>query len=929
MKKKQNQFLKKLMASTLGLVLLFSVLTPVGVKATSTQPIESGSSQKLNTDEDSAFVLANSNVQISDDYDPETASNDGMETNGAPAVGSVSATVGDPMVYWTQKWLNQTYGSVNGFGSVTVDGQTGSGTVNGLLRALQIELGISPPVNSFGDATSTLYAADPLHKQSGTNRKFAILQGALWCKGYNPGYHLSEDKNGIVTFNGVFDAGVEIAVKQLKTDAGFVSPDDVVTLNVMKALLSMDSFKLLPSYGGKAEIRAMQQKLNRKYEAYTGLTPCDGVYGRNTNRALIYALQAEEGLPVGTANGNFGNTTKLCCPEIPYNKDDSGAAKDFSGAFYTDTQISSFTELLQFALYVNGFGNGTVDGVFSANTEQLLRAFQKQYAIPETGKADLGTWLSLFLSCGDIDRAATAADCATILTAAKAQTLFDNGYRYIGRYLTGTYGGGISKALTESEAQIIFDAGLRFFPIYQTSATSNAYFTQAQGTADAAAAVAAAASLGVPPNTIIYFAVDFDALDSQVTSNIIPYFQKVYEAMSGGLYKTGIYGTRNVCSRVSALGYACSSFVGDMSTGFSGNLGFSIPDNWAFDQFATVTVGTGDGSIEIDKNGFSGRDLGVQALVSVSRVSGVTLNEAAKTLNVNQSFSLIATVSPANATNKDITWTSSDTSVATVSNGNVTAKKVGSAIITVTTADGKKTADCKVTVTQPVTGVSISNVTNNMIVGKTYTLKATVAPSDATNKTVTWQSSNTKVATISNTGKVVGIGSGTVKFTATASGKSKTVTVTVHSYVTLRIGKTKAIRNGVTATIDSQGTKPFKIAGKTMVPIRFVGEKMGGKVSYISDKQPIVMTYGNRRVELRLNSRGMKVTVGDVVSIITLDVAAQKRNGRTYIPLRAIGQALGFTIYYDSATEIIVVNNPSMSIGLRNERVAEGKRVIK
>ena len=50
-------------------------------------------------------------------------------------------------------------------------------------------------------------------------------------------------------------------------------------------------------------------QFNRKYEAYTGLVPCDGVYGRNTNKALIYAIQAEEGLPVGTATGNFGPTT--------------------------------------------------------------------------------------------------------------------------------------------------------------------------------------------------------------------------------------------------------------------------------------------------------------------------------------------------------------------------------------------------------------------------------------------------------------------------------------------------------------------------------------------------------------------------------------------------------------------------------------------
>ena len=66
----------------------------------------------------------------------------------------------------------------------------------------------------------------------------------------------------------------------------------------------------------------------------------------------------------------------------------------------------------------------------------------------------------------------------------------------------------------------------------------------------------------------------------------------------GGKYRLGIYGSRNVCTRVCNAGYACSSFVSDMSTGFSGNLGFTIPNNWAFDQFATTTISSNGKSIE-------------------------------------------------------------------------------------------------------------------------------------------------------------------------------------------------------------------------------------------------------------------------------------------------------------------------------------------
>ena len=171
---------------------------------------------------------------------------------------------------------------------------------------------------------------------------------------------------------------------------------------------------------------------------------------------------------------------------------------------------------------------------------------------------------------------------------------------------------GNTKKITRSEAQIIFDAGLSFFPIYQTSADENSYFTSDQGAIDANAAIAAAAELGIPKNTIIYFAVDYDCLDYQITSNVIPYFKSVHEVMSNSnTYRVGIYGTRNVCTRVSNKGYAESSFVGDMSTGFSGNLGFGMPSNWAFDQFYTTSIGSGSGCLEIDKDGFSGLDSGV------------------------------------------------------------------------------------------------------------------------------------------------------------------------------------------------------------------------------------------------------------------------------------------------------------------------------
>ncbi|MBD5074763.1 hypothetical protein GUF45_24665, partial [Xanthomonas citri pv. citri] len=88
--------------------------------------------------------------------------------------------------------------------------------------------------------------------------------------------------------------------------------DGIVTTLIMKALLDMSAFKLVS--GGDSRIRQIQQNLNRDYNDYIGLMPCDGLYGRDTNKALIYALQKEEGMSTSVANGFFGNGTTSLCP---------------------------------------------------------------------------------------------------------------------------------------------------------------------------------------------------------------------------------------------------------------------------------------------------------------------------------------------------------------------------------------------------------------------------------------------------------------------------------------------------------------------------------------------------------------------------------------------------------------------------------------
>jgi hypothetical protein len=136
------------------------------------------------------------------------------------------------------------------------------------------------------------------------------------------------------------------------------------------------------------------------------------------------------------------------------------------------------------------------------------------------------------------------------------------------------------------------------------------------------------------------------------------------------------------------------------------------------------------------------------------------------------------------ATNKNITWTSGDTSIATVTNGEVRGVKEGSTTITVTTEDGGKTAACTVNVNPQmlVTGVSLNKASSTLASGSTETLTATVLPSNASNKEVTWASDNNTVATVSN-GTVRGVNPGMAEITVTTNdgGYKETCVFTVYA----------------------------------------------------------------------------------------------------------------------------------------------------
>ncbi|RCX20395.1 peptidoglycan hydrolase-like protein with peptidoglycan-binding domain [Fontibacillus phaseoli] len=508
----------------------------------------------------------------------------------------------DIRVLQTQKWLNTTYSGRVGYKEVVEDGITGWNTIYSLTRALQLELGIpgTEASDNFGPKTEALF--QPLRRQAAgasTNNLNYILQGSLFCKGYDPG-----------GFTGNFFEGTETIIKSFQEDVGLTVKDGVVTSMIMKALLNMSSYKL--SLRGHQSIRLAQQNLNNDYNRYFGLMPTDGIYSRETNKALIYALQAEEGLAVGVANGNFGPTTINLCPTLS-----------------ESNSPPRFVRILQYALICNGreYDTGDFDGIYNYYVKEAIKKFQSFMMLPVTGVANMATIKQLMTSNGDTNRSAHACDTATILTAAQVATLVNNGFKVVGRYLTGnvaTSNGGVtSKAMTPQELAIIFGAGLRVFPIYQDGGHRASHFKEGQGTVDAYKAHLAARNLGFGTGTAIYFAVDYDAYDYEVTEKIIPYFKEIRSVFAKlgkienmPVYKIGVYGARNTCIRTSVeLGLTTDfSFVSDMSTGFSGNLGFPMPDNWSFDQFFELSIGTGEGKVGIDKVAYSGRDKGVASV---------------------------------------------------------------------------------------------------------------------------------------------------------------------------------------------------------------------------------------------------------------------------------------------------------------------------
>ena len=204
---------------------------------------------------------------------------------------------------------------------------------------------------------------------------------------------------------------------------------------------------------------------------------------------------------------------------------------------------------------------------------------------------------------------------------------------------------------------------------------------------------------------------------------------------------------------------------------------------WSTSDAAIATVENGvvtavkDGTAAIMASaGGKAASCEVTVVKQVVQVTSVTLSKSSLELKKGQSETLVATVKPDDASDKNVSWSSSDNSIASVEDGKVTALKSGKA--TITAKAGDQSANCEVTVTTPVESIRLDRTSVSLEETQTTTLVATVSPNDADENTVEWNTSDASVATVSD-GVVTAVQEGTATITATAGGQSAECAVKV------------------------------------------------------------------------------------------------------------------------------------------------------
>ena len=312
---------------------------------------------------------------------------------------------------------------------------------------------------------------------------------------------------------------------------------------------------------------------------------------------------------------------------------------------------------------------------------------------------------------------------------------------------------------------------------------------------------------------------------------------------------------------------------------------------WESSNTAVATV-TSAGKVKGVKAGTAtitatSKETGLKETCEVT-VGYVKLDQLEATVEKGKTVTLKATVYPSSLTDKTVTWKSSDTKIATVSTaGKVKGVKAGTATITCTSKATGLTATCTVTVGY----VKLDKTEVNLEKDKTLTLTATVYPSSLTDKTVTWKSSDTKIATVSTAGKVKGVKAGTATITATskATGLTATCKVTV-GYV--KLDKTEAVvEKGKTMTLKAT-VYPSALSDKTVT-----WKSSDTKIATVSTAGKVKgVKAGTATITCTSNATGMTATCKVTVGYVKLDkTEATVEKGKT-VTLKA-------TVYPSALTD--------------------------
>jgi len=218
---------------------------------------------------------------------------------------------------------------------------------------------------------------------------------------------------------------------------------------------------------------------------------------------------------------------------------------------------------------------------------------------------------------------------------------------------------------------------------------------------------------------------------------------------------------------------------------------------WSSSNTSVATVNQ-SGKVTALKNGTAeikaqtGDSVATCKITVITKATKISLSTNNLTMDVNTTKTLTATIQPSGAQNNKVTWSSSNTSVATVNqSGKVTALKNGTAEIKAQT--GNLVATCKITVITKATKISLSTNNLTMDVNTTKNLTATIQPSGAKNNKVTWTTSNSKVANVTTDGKITAVGGGEATITAKVDNVSTSCTIKVRSFTDSDMNQIKTI----------------------------------------------------------------------------------------------------------------------------------------